>query len=259
MDLELDGKTVIVTGAGKGIGLATVRAFVDAGARVVAGSREVTVALAQLAARGSASAVAVDLSTGDGPDELVASAGPRIDVVVNNVGIAPPRLDGFLAVTDEMWHTTWNLNLMAAVRTMRAALPLMLSGGGGVIVNVGSINARLPDPNVIDYSASKAALVNVAKSLSKEFGRRGIRVNTIDPGPVATDLWLGADGVAARVGRSSGRTPQDVAAAAAAGMLTGRFTHPHEVADLVVFLASARAANITGADVVIDGGMVTTL
>lgn len=225
-------------GPEQGIGLATVRAFVDAGARVVAGSREVTEALAQLAARGSVSAVAVDLSTADGPAGLVANAGSRIDVVVNNVGMAPTRSDGFLAVTDEMWHTTWNLNLMAAVRTVRAALPLMLSGGGGVIVNVGSVNARLPDPSVIDYSASKAALVNVAKSLSKEFGGRGIRVNTVDPGPVATDLWLGADGVAARVGRASGRSPQDVAAAAATAMVTGRFTRAEEVAELVVFLAS---------------------
>ena len=171
------------------------------------------------------------------------------------------RLDwtGFLAITDEMWQQTLNLDLMSAVRTMRAAIPVMLAGGGGVIVNIGSLNARLPDPAVLDYSAAKAALVNVGKSLSKEFGPRGIRVNTVDPGPVATDLWLGADGVAARVASKSGQRPEDVAAAAAAGMVTGRFTRPEEVADLVLFLASARAGNITGADFVIDGGMVTTI
>ena len=180
-------------------------------------------------------------------------------MLVNNVGIAPSRLDGFLAVTDEMWQTTWNLNLMAAIRAMRAALPPMLAAGGGAIVNVASLNARLPDPAVADYSASKAALVNVAKSVSKEFGGRGIRVNNVDPGPVATDLWLGADGVAARVGRSSGQRPEDVAAAAAAGMLTGRFSRPEEVAALVLVLASARMANVTGSDYVIDGGMVTTI
>jgi NAD(P)-dependent dehydrogenase (short-subunit alcohol dehydrogenase family) len=132
--------------------------------------------------------VEVDLSTVDGPAQLVAAAGDRIDVLVNNVGAAPPRLDGFLAVTDDMWLATINLDLMAAVRATRSVLPVMLAAGGGVIVNIGSLNARLPDPTVVDYSAFKAALVNFAKSLSKEFGRQGIRVNTVDLGPVATNL-----------------------------------------------------------------------
>jgi NAD(P)-dependent dehydrogenase (short-subunit alcohol dehydrogenase family) len=111
----------------------------------------------------------------------------------------------------------------------------------------------------MDYSASKAALVNFAKSLSKEFGGRGIRVNNVDPGPVATDLWLGEDGVAASISRAGGSSAADVAAAAAAGMVTGRFSRPGEVADLVVVLAGARSANVTGTDLVIDGGMVTTI
>jgi NAD(P)-dependent dehydrogenase (short-subunit alcohol dehydrogenase family) len=254
VDLGLDGKVAVVTGAGKGIGLAIARALHAEGARVVAGSRTVTPELAAIA-----DAVAVDLSTPDGPAELVARAGDRVDVLVNNVGVAPSRLDGFLAVDDAMWLTTWNLNLMAAVRAMRAAIPLMLTAGGGAIVNVASVNARLPDPDVVDYSASKAALVNVAKSVSKEFGGRGIRVNNVDPGPVATDLWLGADGVAARVGAASGQRPEDVAAAAAAGSVTGRFTRPEEVADLVLFLAGARSGNITGSDHVIDGGLISTI
>jgi NAD(P)-dependent dehydrogenase (short-subunit alcohol dehydrogenase family) len=256
MDMGLQGSVAVVTGASRGIGLAVSRALVAEGAHVVAGALHTSPELASL---DSATAVELDLSTPDGPARLIEAAGGRIDVLVNNVGVAPTRLDGFLAITDEMWHATWNLNLMATVRATRAALPVMLAGGGGSIVNIASINARLPDPTVMDYSASKAALVNFAKSLSKEFGGRGIRVNNIDPGPVATDLWLGEDGVAASVSRAGGGSAADVAAAAAAGMVTGRFSRPEEVADLVVVLAGARSANVTGTDLVIDGGMVTTI
>ena len=122
-----------------------------------------------------------------------------------------------------------------------------------------SVNAFLPDPLVIDYSAAKGALANFSKALSKEVGPRGIRVNTVSPGPVATDLWLGEDGVARTVARATAATPDAVAEQAAARRVTGRFTTPQEVADLVVLLASARAGNVTGADFVIDGGLVQTL
>jgi NAD(P)-dependent dehydrogenase (short-subunit alcohol dehydrogenase family) len=259
MELELTDQIAVVTGAGRGIGLAVTRGLVAEGAFVVAGSRTISSELQELVDAGTARAVAVDLSAPSGPAELVEAAGDRIDIVVNNVGAAPPRLDGFLAITDEMWQRTLDLDLMTAVRTLRAAIPVLLAGGGGVIVTIGSVNARLPDPAVLDYSAAKAALVNLGKSLSKEFGSRGIRVNTVDPGPVATDLWLGAGGVADLVGAASGQSAEAVAAAAAAGSVTGRFTRPEEVADLVLFLANARSANITGADFLIDGGLVTTL
>jgi NAD(P)-dependent dehydrogenase (short-subunit alcohol dehydrogenase family) len=121
------------------------------------------------------------------------------------------------------------------------------------------VNAVLPDPLVIDYSAAKGALSNFCKALSKEVGPQGIRVNTVSPGPVATDLWLGAGGVAQTIAGAAGGTPDAVAAAAVAGTATGRFTEPAEVADLVLFLASPRAGNITGADFAIDGGLKTTL
>ena len=121
------------------------------------------------------------------------------------------------------------------------------------------LNAALPDPLVIDYSAAKAALSNFCKALSKEVGPQGIRVNTVSPGPVATDLWLGGGGVAETLAGVAGSTPAAVADAAVAGTPTGRFTQPDEVADLVLFLASPRAGNITGADIAIDGGMKPTL
>ncbi|MGA1837212.1 SDR family oxidoreductase [Herbiconiux sp. 11R-BC] len=259
MDQGLRGKTVVVTGASKGIGLAIVTAFVAEGALVVAGARSSSPELDALVAGGGVRFVSADLSTPEGPDALIAAAGPVVDVLVNNVGAAKTRVGGFLSVTDEEWSRSLTLNLLAAVRTTRAVLPGMLAAGGGAIVTVASVNAVLPDPAVIDYSASKAGLLNFVKAVSKEFGSRGIRSNSVSPGPVETELWLGAGGVADTVSKAGGGRPEDVAAAAVAGTATGRFTRPDEVADVVVFLAGSRAANLTGTDVTIDGGLIPTL
>lgn len=261
MNLDLDGRTAIVTGASRGIGLAIVRTLAAEGAHVVAGARRSSDELAALVETGGVEFVAVDLSVAGQADLLVAAAVARggIDVLVNNVGAATPRLGGFLDVTDEQWLSSFTVNLLAAVRTTRAVLPTMLAAGRGSIVTTGSVNAFLPDPAVIDYSAAKAALANFGKALSKEVGPRGIRVNTVSPGPVATDLWLGAGGVAQTIAAATGGDPAAVAARAAADSVTGRFTRPQEVADLVAFLAGDRAANITGADITIDGGLITTL
>jgi len=259
MELGLAARTVVVTGASKGIGLAIATAFVDEGATVIAGARHSSDGLEALVATGRARAVEVDLGADDGPARLIAEAGDRVDVLVNNVGAATPRVDGFLSVTEEQWQRSFTLNFFAALRATRAVLPGMVERGGGAIVNVSSVNARLPDPLVIDYSASKAALANFSKSLSNEVGRHGIRINDVAPGPVRTDLWLGSGGVAQTVGAANGLAPDDVAAGAVAGTATGRFTDPREVADLVLFLASDRAANITGASYTIDGGLIQTL
>jgi NAD(P)-dependent dehydrogenase (short-subunit alcohol dehydrogenase family) len=260
MDLGLTDKLAVVTGASKGIGLAITRALVDEGAVVVTGARAKTEELQALAETGRVHPVLVDLSMPTGPAELVAAASElgRLDILVNNVGAVTPRLSGFLDVTDDQWLASLNLNLMAAVRTTREALPIMLAAGRGNIVTVSSVNAFLPDALVIDYSAAKAALTNFSKALSKEVGSNGIRINTISPGPVATDLWLGASGVAATVAHATDGDPGDVAGSAAAQSVTGRFTRPEEIADLALLLASDRAGNITGADFVIDGGLITT-
>ncbi|MGS0683967.1 SDR family NAD(P)-dependent oxidoreductase [Nakamurella sp. GG22] len=261
MDLHLDGKIAVVTGASKGIGLAITRALVGEGATVVAGARSVGPDLAALQDAGQVVFVPVDLAGPAGPVALIDRARELggVDILVNNAGAVTPRPGGFGSVTDEEWERSITLTLMAAVRTTRAALREMARRGGGSIITISSVNAYLPDPLVIDYSAAKAALTNFCKSLSKEVGAQGIRVNTISPGPVETGLWLGDTGVAQTVGRAAGLDPATVAANAAAGAVTGRFTRPAEIADLVLILASDRVGNVTGADFSIDGGLVQTL
>lgn len=260
MDLDLAGKTAVVTGASKGIGLAVTTALVAEGVRVIAGSRSSS---AELDALGDAVRfIPVDLSTAAGPETLVAEATDGLDILVNNVGALTPRTSGFLTVTDEEWLATLNLNLMAVVRTTRAAIPRLLERGGGSVVTIGSVNAFLPDPGVIDYSAAKAGVWNLSKALSKEFGSRGIRFNTISPGPVSTSLWLGPTGVAATVGKALGVSPDEARRRVIEdgdGVSTGRFTEPAEVADLVLLLASGRVGNVTGSDYTIDGGLTKEL
>ncbi|WP_327111331.1 oxidoreductase [Streptomyces sp. NBC_01341] len=257
---ELDGRHAVVTGASKGIGLAVTTALAEAGAHVLAVARTSTDELRTLADRGAVTWVQVDLTSPDGAQQVAAAAaGRHVDVLVNNVGSAPARPGGFLSVTDAQWRQTIELNLMTAVSVTRAVLPGMIDAGDGSIINIASVNARLPESVVVDYSASKAAVSSLSKALSKEFGGRGIRVNSVSPGPVETELWTGDGGVAATVSQAAGVSADDVKAQAASSTASGRFSRPSEVADLVVYLAGDRARNIMGSDFVIDGGYVPTL
>jgi NAD(P)-dependent dehydrogenase (short-subunit alcohol dehydrogenase family) len=200
--------------------------------------------------------VQLDLAEPGGPaaavDEVVRQHG-RLDVLVNNVGAGKVH-QGFLDTPDADWLEFFNLNVMAAVRATRAALPHLLEHGG-VIANVASINGQLPDSEIADYSASKAALISMAKAVSKEYAGRGVRVVSISPGPTATPMWLGPDGAAAQFSALTGTTAQDVITAMKSQIPTGRFTTPEEIADAIAFLVSSRAASITGVDLLIDGGL----
>ena len=261
MDLELTDKVAVVTGAGKGIGMAVTRALADEGARVVAASRSTE----SLEGLDGVTAVALDLAAPDGPAQLIRRAVDehgRVDVLVNNVGAVRLRLDGFLGTSDDEFEWAMQMNFFIALRASRAALASMVEHGGGTIVNVASVNAFFqPDAGTIDYGAAKAALVNLSKSLAQEFGPKGVRVNCVSPGPVATDLWLGEHGVAKTVAKATGidaDTAREQIIAGIGGFATGRFTTPEEVATLIILLASERTGNVTGANYVIDGGLIKT-
>jgi len=209
--------------------------------------------------------VALDLAEPEGPARLVQRAiddHGRLDVLVNNVGAVRLRLDGFLALSDQDFEWAMEMNFFTTLRATRAALGHMVEQGSGAIVNVASVNAFFqPDGATIDYGAAKAAVVNLTKSLAQEFGPQGIHVNAVSPGPVATDLWLGEHGVAETVAHATGvdaATARETIIAGIGGFATGRFTTPEEVATLVVLLASETTANVTGANYIIDGGLIKT-
>src|SRR4051812_41772762 len=258
MDLGLAGKIAVVTGASKGIGLAVTETLAAEGAHVVAGARSAE----SLEGRDGVTGVALDLAEPDGPARLVGRAldeHGRVDVLVNNVGAVRIRTEGFLGTADDEFEWALRMNFFTALRATRAVIPGMVERGGGAIVNVCSVNAFFqPDAATIDYGAAKAALLNLSTSLAQEFGPKGIHVNCVSPGPVGTDLWLGEHGVAETVAAATGADADGVRQAVTAGIATGRFTTPAEVATLVALLASGRTANVTGADFVIDGGLVKT-
>lgn len=257
MDLQLTGKTAIITGAGRGIGLATARALAAEGVTVVGASRTITRELEEVATR----AVGLDLTRPESAGELVEAAtdlGGGIDILVNNVGAGDPEelnLSGFLEADDAQWTSLMTRNLYATVWMARAALPHLLRSSGAM-VNISSVNARIPATGPVGYSEAKAALTAFGKRLSEEFGPQGVRVNTVSPGPVATGLWRDPDGFGARVAQTFGATHAEFLAAMPQtfGLTTGRLAEPEEVAALVTFLASPQAASIAGSDVAIDSG-----
>ena len=253
----LTGKRVLVTGGTKGIGKAVVEWFLAEYAKVITSARQVDVEMP------GALLVAADLSTREGCDALIAAVEQQlggVDIVLHVLGGSSAPGGGFAALDEEQWQRELNLNLLRAVRLDRALLPDMLERRNGVVIHVTSIQSRLPLPeSTTAYAAAKAALSTYSKSLSKEVSPKGVRVVRVSPGWVETEASVA---FAERLAQEAGTDYQggkDIIMQALGGIPLGRPSTPAEVAELIGFVASPRAASITGSEFVIDGGTIPTI
>lgn len=254
---EFADKRVVVSGGTKGLGRATVDRFLAGGARVMTAARRAVAAIEGV------EFVAADLTTADGSRTLADAALDRlggVDILAHVIGGSSAPAGGFAALTDEHWLAELNLNLLATVRLDRLLLPTMIAQGAGAVVHVTSIQSVLPLPeSTTAYAAAKAALRTYSKALSRELGPRSVRVNTVSPGWIMTES---ATGFLERLQAANGGTIEDARRSvldALGGIPIGRGAEPHEVADLIAYLAADRAAAIHGAEFVIDGGTIRTV
>ncbi|MEC9267300.1 MAG: SDR family oxidoreductase [Pseudomonadota bacterium] len=255
--LDFDGKRVLITSGTRGAGAASVALFREFGARVL------TAARTQPAAMADDLFVAADLTTPEGCDRLVSAARDRlgeIDILIHMLGGSSAPAGGFRALGDAEWLREIDLNLMPAVRLDRALVPAMVERGSGVVIHVTSIQSSLPLPeSTTAYAAAKAALSTYSKSLSKEVSPKGVRVARISPGWIDTEA---ARRLTERIAQDAGvdlESGRTIIMRSLGGIPIGRPSTPEEVANLVAFVASDRAATITGTEFVIDGGTIPTV
>jgi len=264
MDLGLAGKTCVVTGASRGIGLATARALCAEEARVLLVARDeaaLKAAAEEAALRGGeAGACALDVTAPDAGERLLAAccerfAGP--DVLVNNAGTTQVRpLD---ELTDADWQGQWDLHVMASMRLMRAIAPGMAQRGEGRIVNVCSSSGKRPSLRNAAYSVTKAAQLSLSRVFADTYAKQGVLVNAVSPGVVDTGLWMGPGGLADQVAEREGTSREEVIEATLRNVPRGRFGSEDEIAAVIVFLCSAQAANVVGAAWNVDGGTVPVI
>jgi 3-oxoacyl-[acyl-carrier protein] reductase len=254
MDLGIDGKVAVVTGASKGIGLQTARRLVDAGASVLLIARTET-PLAAAAKQISASWLAADVTDAKCAARILAQVRAEcgeIDILVNNAGTTDSKPLEELSEAD--WQLQYELNVLAPMRLMRAAAPIMEAKRWGRIVNVASSSGKRPSLRNVAYSVTKAAELSLSRAFADTYAGTGVLVNSVSPGVTATELWTGNGGLADQEAGTSGSSREAVLAQTAAKLPLRRLGDAGEVADVIAFLCSERAAGVNGAAWSADGG-----
>jgi 3-oxoacyl-[acyl-carrier protein] reductase len=259
MDLGLNDKVCVVTGATSGIGLATARRLCAEGARVLFVARNAD-RVSEAAKECGGEYLAADVTDPDADERIIATCAEQmggVDVLVNNAGksfIGPLQ-----ELTDDDWRSQYELNVMAPMRLMRAAAPRMAEAGGGRIVNVCSSSGKRPSQTNPAYSVTKAAELSLSRVFADAYARDGVHVNAVAPGPVDSELWLAPGGMADQLAESRNLTREEGLRIQREKVPLGRYGTPDEIADVIVFLCSARASNVTGAAWSVDGGSVPVI
>jgi len=269
VDLGLKGKACAVTGASRGIGRETARLLCAEGASVLLVARSAD-ALAEAAdecgragaqAEGNAAPLGLDVTDEDAGERIVAEAEERfgrLDVLVNNAGDARWRdLDD---VPDEDWQAAWEINVMAPLRAMRAAVPGMKERGWGRVVNVCSTAGKRPSASMPEYSVAKAAELSLSRLFADRYAANGVLVNAVCPGPVKSELWMAPGGLADQSRELAGlESREEALEVAGAKRPIGRLAEVGEIAGAIVFMCSERASYVAGAAWSVDGGTVQVI
>jgi 3-oxoacyl-[acyl-carrier protein] reductase len=268
MELGLAGKSCVVTGASRGIGLATARMLAAEGAGVllVARGEEALSRAAEACAEASAEAgarvesLALDVTSADAGELVVRVCEDRlggVDALVNNAGTSAAR--PLEELIDSEWQEQWDLHVMAPLRLMRAAAPSMADRGGGRIVNVCSSSGKRPSLTNAAYSVTKAAQLSLSRVFADAYAAKGVLVNAVAPGPVATPLWVEEGGLADQIAARGGGSREEALESARAKIPVGRLGTEEEIAAVIVFLCSELASNVAGAAWSVDGGSVPVI
>src|SRR3954447_13200073 len=256
MDFGLRDRVCVVTGASRGIGRALSAQLAAEGARVLMVARNedtVTEAAEELGAEW----LAADVTDPYVPDRVIACAAEqmgRLDVLVNNAGTSFARSPDEL--TDDDWQGQWELHVMASMRLMRAAAPRMAEAGWGRIVNVASSAGKRPSLTNVAHAVTKAAQLSLSRAWADLWADRGVLVNAVAPGPVASELWMAPGGLGDQTAEAKGISREEALSEQAGKVPLGRFAEPEEIASVCLFLCSERAGTVTGAAWSADGGTV---